>query len=133
MPAGTCPRCGALLTASSTAGGLCARCLLAQMLDTGPAETTVPLAPGEDSFGVFRPIRKLGEGGMGIVYLAEQSQPLRRQIALKVLKANLDSPTVIARFEAERQVLARLDHPNIAHIFDAGTSALGRPFFAMEY
>lgn len=75
----------------------------------------------------------LGEGGMGIVYLAEQKQPIKRQVALKVIKPGMDSKRIIARFEAERQVLALLDHPNIAHVHDAGTTESGRPYFVMEY
>jgi serine/threonine protein kinase/Flp pilus assembly protein TadD len=83
--------------------------------------------------GNYRVLSILGEGGMGIVYLAEQEQPIRRHVALKVIKPGMDSRRVIARFEAERQALALLDHPNIAHIHDAGTTDSGRPFFAMEY
>jgi serine/threonine protein kinase len=75
----------------------------------------------------------LGEGGMGVVYLAEQKQPLRRKVALKVIKPGMDSARVIARFEAERQALALLDHPNIAHVYDAGTTQAGRPYFVMEH
>jgi len=75
----------------------------------------------------------LGEGGMGIVYLAEQKEPIRRQVALKVIKPGMDSKRVIARFEAERQALALLDHPNIAHVYDAGATDAGRPYFVMEY
>ncbi len=75
----------------------------------------------------------LGEGGYGIVYLAQQERPFKRQVALKVIKPGMDSKQVIARFEAERQALALLDHPNIAHVFDAGTTEAGRPYFAMEY
>jgi serine/threonine protein kinase len=75
----------------------------------------------------------LGEGGMGIVYLAEQKHPIRRQVALKVIKPGMDSKRVIARFEAERQTLALLDYPNIARVFDAGTTENGRPYFVMEY
>jgi len=75
----------------------------------------------------------LGEGGMGIVYLAEQEEPIKRQVALKVIKPGMDSEQIIARFEAEKQALALLDHPNIARIFDAGTTELGRPYFVMEH
>jgi tetratricopeptide (TPR) repeat protein len=75
----------------------------------------------------------LGEGGMGIVYLAEQQEPIRRKVALKVIKPGMDSKRVIARFEAERQALALLDHPNIAHVYDAGTTETGRPYFVMEF
>jgi len=75
----------------------------------------------------------LGEGGMGIVYLAEQKHPIRRQVALKVIKPGMDSKRVIARFEAERQALALLDFPNIARVYDADTTETGRPYFVMEY
>ncbi|MHC4489755.1 MAG: serine/threonine protein kinase, partial [Planctomycetota bacterium] len=83
--------------------------------------------------GRYKLLRVLGEGGMGIVYLAEQKHPIRRQVALKVIKPGMDSKRVIARFEAERQALALLDHPNIAHVHDAGTTEAGRPYFVMEY
>ena len=83
--------------------------------------------------GRYKLLSVLGEGGMGIVYLAEQKQPIRRQVALKVIKPGMDSKRVIARFEAERQALALLDHPNIAHVHDAGTTENGRPYFVMEY
>jgi len=83
--------------------------------------------------GPYRLVRILGEGGMGIVYLAEQQQPIRRQVALKVIKPGMDSKRVLARFEAERQALALLDHPNIAHVYQAGKTEAGRPYFAMEY
>ena len=83
--------------------------------------------------GRYQLLGILGEGGMGIVYLAEQKHPMRRQVALKVIKPGMDSKRVIARFEAERQALALLDHPNIAHVHDAGTTESGRPYFVMEY
>jgi serine/threonine protein kinase/Flp pilus assembly protein TadD len=83
--------------------------------------------------GPYKLVRMLGEGGMGIVYLAEQEQPIRRQVALKVIKPGMDSKCVLARFETERQVLALLDHPNIAHVHQAGTTEVGRPYFVMEY
>ena len=83
--------------------------------------------------GRYKLLSVLGEGGMGIVYLAEQHHPIRRQLALKVIKLGMDSKRVIARFEAERQALALLDHPNIAHVYDAGTTENGRPYFVMEY
>jgi serine/threonine protein kinase len=83
--------------------------------------------------GCYKLLRVLGEGGMGIVYLAEQEQPIKRQVALKVIKPGMDSKRVIARFEAERQALALLDYPNIAHVYDAGTTEAGRPYFVMEY
>ena len=86
----------------------------------------------EEKIGNYRLIEKLGEGGGGIVWLAEQFEPVRRRVALKILKPGMDTRSVIARFEAERQALALMDHPGIARVFDAGTSPLGRPFFVME-
>ncbi len=86
-----------------------------------------------DWIGRYKLLRVLGEGGMGVVYLAEQEEPIRRQVALKVIKPGMDSKRVIARFGAERQALALLDHPNIAHIHEAGTTDSGRPYFVMEY
>jgi serine/threonine protein kinase/tetratricopeptide (TPR) repeat protein len=82
--------------------------------------------------GSYKLLEQIGEGGFGVVFLAEQSQPVRRQVALKVLKPGMDSRQVVARFEAERQALALMDHPNIAHVFDGGETASGRPYFVME-
>jgi len=82
--------------------------------------------------GQYKLLSVLGEGGMGIVYLAEQKHPIRRKVALKVIKPGMDSKRVIARFEAERQALALLDHPYIAHVHDAGMTEKGRPYFVME-
>jgi serine/threonine protein kinase len=82
--------------------------------------------------GPYKLLEQIGEGGMGVVYVAEQSEPVRRRVALKVIKPGMDSKQVIARFEAERQALALMDHPNIAKIFDGGTTAHGRPYFVME-
>lgn len=81
----------------------------------------------------YKITKQLGEGGMGIVYLAEQTEHIKRQVALKIIKPGMDSKQVIARFEAERQTLALLDHPNIAHVYDAGTTEKGQPYFVMEY
>ncbi len=89
-------------------------------------------APG-GYVGRYRLVRILGEGGMGVVYLAEQLEPIRRQVALKVIKPGMDSQRVIARFEAEQQALATMDHPHVASIFDAGLAPSGRPYFVMEY
>ena len=83
--------------------------------------------------GKYKLLDVLGEGGMGIVYLAEQAEPIQRQVAMKVIKPGMDSKRVIGRFETERQALALLDHPNIAHVHDAGTTESGRPYFVMEY
>jgi serine/threonine protein kinase len=82
--------------------------------------------------GPYKLLEQIGEGGMGLVFMAEQLQPVRRRVALKVLKPGMDTKQVVARFEAERQALALMDHPNIAHIHDAGTTATGRPYFVME-
>ena len=88
---------------------------------------------GDDDFGRYHIVRPLGEGGMGSVYLAEQIEPIRRSVALKVVKLGMDTAQVLARFHNERQALAMMDHPNIAQIFDAGATAKGRPYFVMEY
>jgi eukaryotic-like serine/threonine-protein kinase len=77
-------------------------------------------------------MEQIGEGGMGTVFVAEQERPIRRKVAVKVIKAGMDSKVVVARFEAERQALAMMDHPNIAKVLDAGTTDSGRPYFAME-
>jgi WD40 repeat protein/serine/threonine protein kinase len=87
--------------------------------------------PG-DKLGHYQLLQPLGEGGCGVVYLAEQEEPVRRKVALKVIKLGMDTRQVIARFEAERQALALMDHPNIAKVFDAGATELGRPYFVME-
>jgi len=83
--------------------------------------------------GPYKLLSILGEGGFAVVYLAEQEKPIRRRVALKVLKAGMDSKQIIARFEAERQALALLDHPNVAHVYDAGATKNRLPYFAMEY
>jgi len=86
-----------------------------------------------EEIGRYKLLRILGEGGFGIVYLAEQQRPMKRQVALKIIKPGMDSAQVIRRFEAERQALALLDHPNVAHVYDAGATDAGRPYFVMEY
>lgn len=88
--------------------------------------------PGE-SIGHFKLVRPIGEGGMGRVWLAEQTEPVRRKVALKVIKLGMDTEAVVGRFERERQILAQLTHPNIAQVFEAGATESGRPYFAMEY
>jgi serine/threonine protein kinase/WD40 repeat protein len=82
--------------------------------------------------GHYKLLEKIGEGGMGVVYMADQQEPVRRRVALKIIKPGMDSRQVIARFEAERQALALMEHPNIAKVLDAGTTSAGRPFFVME-
>src|SRR6058998_3103068 len=86
-----------------------------------------------ETIGPYRLLQRIGEGGMGEVWLAEQTRPLHRQVALKIIKAGMDSAQVVARFEAERQALALMSHPAIAQVFDAGATPQERPFFAMEY
>jgi serine/threonine protein kinase len=86
-----------------------------------------------NQIGPYKLLSIIGEGGFGIVYLGEQKTPIKRQVALKIIKPGMDSKQVIARFEAESQALALLDHPNIAHVLGAGTTESGRPYFAMEY
>lgn len=83
--------------------------------------------------GRYRLLEKLGEGGCGIVYLAEQMEPVRRRVALKIIRLGMDTENVIARFEMERQALAMMDHPNIARVYDAGATSSGRPFFVMQW
>jgi len=83
--------------------------------------------------GRYELVRVLGEGGMGVVYLAEQREPIRRRVALKIIKPGMDSRRVIARFEAEQQTLAVMDHPNVARVYDGGLTTWGRPYFVMEY
>jgi serine/threonine protein kinase/tetratricopeptide (TPR) repeat protein len=110
-------------------------------LETPPAPATtartmlvsVPVTekPG-DIIGRYKIREKLGEGGWGAVYVADQAEPVRRRVALKIIKLGMDTRSVIARFEAERQALAMMDHPNIARVLDAGTTETGRPFFVME-
>jgi len=89
-------------------------------------------APSGTVIGPYKLLQPIGEGGMGTVYMAEQTQPVRRIVALKLIKAGMDSRQVLARFGAERQALALMDHPNIAKVFDAGTTEQGRPYFVME-
>ncbi|MHC4113485.1 MAG: serine/threonine protein kinase, partial [Planctomycetota bacterium] len=109
--------------------------------DKGPdKEESIPTAsmggssvgPG-GQIGPYKLLSILGEGGFGVVYLAERQRPVKRRVALKVIKPGMDTKQVIARFEAERQALALLEHPNIAHVFNAGTTDTGRPYFVMEY
>ena len=140
----TCPECGTKLSSDVSPAGLCPQCLLQLGLDSQSqesddeswlsalepeeAETEVP-----ESIGSYRILKLLGEGGMGLVYLAEQEQPVRRQVAVKIIKLGMDTNQVIARFESERQALAMMNHPHIAKVLDAGSTQQGRPYFVMEY
>src|SRR6202451_1202496 len=83
--------------------------------------------------GLYRLLQKIGEGGMGQVWLAEQTQPVQRRVAIKLIKAGMDTREVVGRFASERQALALMDHPAIAKVFDAGSTPEGRPYFVMEY
>src|SRR5262245_46443835 len=105
---------------------------------TGPASKRAELEnsplteqPG-DQIGRYKLLEKLGEGGFGVVYMAEQKEPVKRRVALKIIKVGMDTREVVARFEAERQALALMDHPNIAKIHDAGSTETGRPYFVLE-
>jgi serine/threonine protein kinase len=121
----------ALLQAHEKAAGF-----LEEPVATPPGKTVVlstPLTekPG-DRIGRYKLREEVGEGGCGVVYVADQEEPIRRRVALKVIKLGMDTKQVIARFEAERQALALMDHPNIAKVLDAGATETGRPFFVME-
>ena len=104
------------------------------LTENGPGGThlIVGLTKPGDKIGRYKLLQEIGEGACGTVYMAEQEEPVRRRVALKIIKAGMDSKSVIARFEAERQALAMMDHPNIAQVFDAGTTETGRPYFVME-
>ena len=98
------------------------------MLEFGSSEATAGAV-----IGSYHLLELIGQGGMGEVWLAEQKQPVRRRVAIKLIKAGMDTREVVARFESERQALALMDHPAIAKVFDAGSTPQGRPYFAMEY
>src|SRR5260221_546862 len=100
-------------------------------LQDAPEEMSSPEAPGA-IIGPYKLIEQIGEGGMGTVWMAQQTAPVKRLVAVKLIKAGMDSRQVIARFEAERQALALMDHANIARVLDAGTSSAGRPYFVMD-
>jgi eukaryotic-like serine/threonine-protein kinase len=118
-----------LLSAFERAGGF--------MKQAAPPARTVPFRPlpsekPGDRIGRYKLLEQIGEGGCGVVYVAEQEEPVRRRVALKVIKLGMDTKQVIARFDAERQALALMDHPNIAKVLDAGATEKGRPYFVME-
>ena len=108
-------------------------------LDVPPVDSSITLdespiseAPGT-IIGRYKLLEKIGEGGMAVVYMAQQQKPIRRKVALKVIKLGMDTQLVVSRFESERQALALMNHPNIAQVFDAGATDEGRPYFVMEY
>ena len=125
-----------LLAAEGEAEGFFAECTRALHQQAGlpvPAENA---PPGEEPLGTrigrYKLVEKIGEGGWGVVYRAEQEEPVRRAVALKIIKLGMETRSVIARFEAERQALALMDHPNIARVYDAGATDRGPPYFVME-
>ncbi len=134
-----CLKCGAVLPVDAPEG-LCPRCLMTAALaptNVAAGQPTIRVEPAEElepsqRIGRYKILQKLGEGGCGVVYMAEQTEPVRRKVALKVIKLGMDTKQVIARFEAERQALALMDHPNIAKVLDAGATEAGRPYFVME-
>jgi serine/threonine protein kinase len=133
-----CARIEELLAAHESAEGFFSECnaaLVASAPDDGldAAEAAILLEDLIGSkIGPYKLLQKIGEGGGGVVYMAEQEKPVRRRVALKIIKLGMDTRNVIARFEAERQALAMMDHPNIARVLDAGATDTGRPYFVME-
>ena len=123
----SCPSCGAELAGGGS--GPCPECLLRVGL-TGAGQSS---GTGEVEIEGYQVLDRLGEGGMGVVYLAEQLRPVRRMVAVKVVKLGMDTEALIRRFDGERQALALMGHPNIAQVLDAGATTSGRPFFAMEW
>jgi serine/threonine protein kinase len=151
-----CEQCGDPL-AKNSPGGLCPRCLMGSIFDdsaaadedaemdaeldqsgspktpSGPASLIGPPDPLEGSLiGNYKLLQRIGEGGFGVVYMAEQVEFVHRKVALKIIKAGMDTKQVIARFEAERQALAMMEHPNIARVLDVGETSEGRPYIVME-
>ena len=132
-----CSRCGAELPADTPAGQ-CAPCLLQfglTHISDFPAEeeTSFQVSATAPAIPNYKILECLGEGGCGLVYRAEQREPFRREVAIKVVKPGMDTLAVLNRFEAERQALALMDHPHIARVLDAGMTQAGRPFFVMEF
>src|ERR1043166_8541786 len=119
-----------LLKHDDVAGSFLERPALPASL-AGAEDWSVAERPGT-VIGPYKLMEQIGEGGMGLVFVAEQQHPVRRKVALKIIKPGMDSAQVIARFEAERQALALMDHQNIAKVFDAGATESGRPYFVME-
>jgi len=130
-----CPKCGSGLPIDAPEGQ-CPRCLMQAAMvkdDASAIHEGLNIEGPGTKIGRYELLEPIGEGGMGLVYLAEQQEPVKRNVALKIVKLGMDTKQVVARFETERQTLALLAHPNIAHVFDAGTTDTGRPYFVMEY
>lgn len=141
----TCRDCGAPLPTGSL-GGFCPKCMLGLALDTSGRmkDAAISESPAlengdpqpenrmRDEIPGYRLLQEIGEGGCGVVFMADQEKPVHRKVAVKVIKIGMDTRQVVARFEAERQALARMDHPNIAKVLDAGATKSGRPYFTME-
>jgi serine/threonine protein kinase/WD40 repeat protein len=122
-----------LLQAHEEAGGFFSQPLQATApVQPGPAALSCSTEKAGDVIGRYKLLEQIGEGGCGVVYMAEQQEPVRRRVALKVIKLGMDTKQVVARFEAERQALALMEHPNIAKVLDAGATDMGRPYFVME-
>jgi serine/threonine protein kinase len=122
-----------LLTAGSKVGSFLEKPAVPALAAHGATVAFPPITEGPGTvIGVYKLLEQIGEGGFGLVFVAEQQQPVRRKVALKVIKPGMDTREVIARFEAERQALALMDHPNIARVFDGGATESGRPYFVME-
>ena len=107
-----------------------------KFLNDPPIAPNINMPPGTETvgslIGPYKLMEQIGEGGMGVVYVAKQTEPVKRKVALKIIKPGMDTKQVITRFEAERQALALMDHPNIAKVLDAGTTKSGHPYFVME-
>ncbi len=127
----TCESCGTPLE-SKALRGLCPRCLLALGNTVRNPDAPMKTEQAGDTIGRYKLLQRIGEGGMGVVYMAEQQEPIRLRVALKIIKLGMDTQQVVARFEAERQALAMMDHPHIARVLDGGCTETGRPYFVME-
>ncbi|HKB40232.1 MAG TPA: protein kinase, partial [Gemmataceae bacterium] len=122
-----------LLAAGNKVGSFLEKPAAPAVAANGATAVYPPITEGPGTvIGPYRLMEQIGEGGMGLVFVAEQVEPVRRKVALKVIKPGMDTREVIARFEAERQALAMMDHPNIARVLDAGATESGRPYFVME-
>jgi serine/threonine protein kinase len=120
-----------LLASHDRAGGFLDKAAAAWQARLPDYAPPLPEEPGS-VIGPYKLLEQISEGGFGVVFMAEQTEPIRRKVALKILKAGMDTRQVVARFEAERQALAMMEHPNIARVFDGGATASGRPYFVME-